>query len=190
MRFIRLSIVLLLALLAAPVLRAQWSGSVNVTGGFGAVKSLRGEIFEEEGLPKFIYHELGQSTLRVNYNAPNFQWTSLLEGKVENKSTDNYHITFSALDKKLDSDDLDIDNIDMNAIVKMNEELPVSAQYRSDIMWRPAPGHRLSFWARYNLKYHTSSNLQGRFEIAEREPVAGSPRHLGPYRRHRLPHHA
>ena len=159
MRFIRLSIVLLLALLAAPVLRAQWSGSVNVTGGFGAVKSLRGEIFEEEGLPKFIYHELGQSTLRVNYNAPNFQWTSLLEGKVENKSTDNYHITFSALDKKLDSDDLDIDNIDMNAIVKMNEELPVSAQYRSDIMWRPAPGHRLSFWARYNLKYHTSSNL-------------------------------
>ena len=159
MRFLRLSIVLLLTLLAAPVLWAQWSGSVNVTGGFGAVKSLRGEIFEEEGLPKFIYHELGQSTLRVNYNAPNFQWTSLLEGKVENKSTDNYHITFSALDKKLDSDDLDIDNIDMNAIVKMNEELPVSAQYRSDIMWRPAPGHHLSFWARYNLKYHTSSNL-------------------------------
>ena len=158
MRYFRLSLVLLLTLLSTPVLRAQWSGSVNVTGGFGAVKSLRGEIFEEEGLPKFILHELGQSTLRVNYNAPNFQWTSLLEVKVENKSTDNYHITVSAIDDKAHSDDI-LDRIDMNAIVKMNEELPISAQYRSDIMWRPAPGHHVSFWARYNLKYHTSNNL-------------------------------
>lgn len=153
MRFLRLSIVLLLALLAAPVLRAQWSGSVNVTGGFGAVKSLRGEIFEEEGLPKFIYHELGQSTLRVNYNAPNFQWTSLLEGKVENKSTDNYHIALKTDEKG------SVESLDMNAIVKMNEEIPVNAQYRSDISWRPLPGQRFAFWARYNMSFKTSSNL-------------------------------
>ena len=158
MRCLRLFLVLLLTLLSTPVLRAQWSGSVNATGGFGAVKSLRGEIFEEEGLPKFIFHELGQSTLRVNYNVPNFRWTSLLEGKVEKKSTDNYHITVSAIDDKAHSDDI-LDRIDMNAIVKMNEELPVSAQYRSDMMWWPAPGHHVSFWARYNLNYKTSNNL-------------------------------
>jgi len=159
MRCLRLSFVLLLTLLSTPVLRAQWSGSVNVTGGVGAVKSLRGEIFEEEGLPKAIWHELGQSTLRVNYKTPNFQWTSLLEGKVEYKSTDNYHIAISVIDDKSDSDKTDLDRLDMNAIVKMNEELPVSAQYRSDITWQPAPGHRLAFWARYNLNYKASSNL-------------------------------
>jgi len=159
MRYVRLAIVLMLLMAAAPGLRAQWSGSVNATGGFGAMKSLRGEIWEEEGMPKYILHELGQTTLRVNYNTPNFQWTSMLEGKVENKSTDNYHITFSALDDKLSANEIYPDNIDMNAIVKMNEELPVNAQYRSDIMWRPAPGHRLTFWARYNLNYKKSNNL-------------------------------
>ena len=159
MRCLRLSIVLLLTLLSAPVLRAQWSGSVNVTGGFGAMKSLRGQIWEEEGMPKYILHELGQSTLRVNYNNPKLQWSQLLEGKVENKSTDNYHITFSGIDEKLNADGLTLDKIDMNAIVKMNEEMPVSAQYRSDLTWRPAPGHRIAFWARYNLNYKTSENL-------------------------------
>ena len=159
MRFLRLSIVLLLTLLSTPVLRAQWSGSVNVTGGFGAMKSLRGQIWEEEGMPKYIWHELGQSTLRVKYDAPDFQWTSLLEGKIENKSTDNYHITISVLDDNPNSGELSQNRMDSNAIVKMNEELPVSAQYRSDISWRPAPGHRLAFWAKYNLNFKTSSNL-------------------------------
>ena len=153
MRYARLSFVLLLTLLAAPALRAQWSGSVNATGGFGAMKSLRGELFEEEGVQKVIFHELGQATLRLNYNNPRLQWTQLLEGKIEHKSTDNYHIAFKADDKD------EVYGFDMNAIVKMGEEIPVNAQYRSDITWRPAPGQRFSFWARYNLNYKASSNF-------------------------------
>ena len=155
MRYLRLSIALLLLLLSTPILRAQWSGSVNATGGFGAVKSLRGQLFDEEdGMPKALLHELGQTTLRLNYNNPQLQWSQLLEGKIERKSTDNYHITLSRLD-----DPGDQYGFDMNAIVKMNEELPVNAQYRSDLTWRPAPGQRFAFWARYNLKYKGSENL-------------------------------
>ena len=154
MRFHRLSLVLLLMLLAAPVLRAQWSGSVNATGGFGAMKSLRGELFEDDDqVPKVIFHELGQTTLKLNYNSPRLQWSQLLEGKVENKSTDNIHLAF-----KTDTKD-DWESLDMNAIVKMGEEIPVNAHYRSDITWRPAQGQRFAFWARYKLDYKASSNL-------------------------------
>lgn len=154
MRFHRLSIVLLLTLLSTPVLRAQWSGSVNATGGFGAMKSLRGELFEDDDqVPKVIFHELGQTTLKLNYNSPRLQWSQLLEGKVENKSTDNFHLAF-----KTDTKD-DWESLDMNAIVKMGEEIPVNAHYRSDITWRPAQGQRFAFWARYKLDYKASSNL-------------------------------
>lgn len=154
MRFLRLYLVLLLMLLAAPVLRAQWSGSVNATGGFGAVKSLRGELFEDDDqVPKVIFHELGQTTLKLNYNSPRLQWSQLLEGKIENKSTDNFHLAF-----KTDKKD-DWESLDMNAIVKMGEEIPVNAHYRSDITWRPAQGQRFAFWARYKLDYKASSNL-------------------------------
>ena len=154
MRSVRLLLSLLLLLTASPLVRAQWSGSVNATGGFGAMKSLRGELFEDEDeVPKVIYHELGQTTLKLNYNNPRLQWTQLLEGKIENKSTDNFHLAFKADDKD------DETSFDMNAIVKMGEEIPVNAQYRSDVTWRPVKGQRFSFWARYNLNYKASSNL-------------------------------
>ena len=149
-----LSLVLLLTLLSAPVLRAQWSGSVNATGGFGAVTSLRGQIFEDEDqVPKVIFHELGQTTLKLNYNNPRLQWTQLLEGKIENKSTDNLHLAFKT--DEMGSDE----SFDMNAIIKMGDEIPVNVQYRSDITWRPAQGQRFVFWARYKLDYKSSSNL-------------------------------
>lgn len=154
MRLIRLLFTLLLILLPATRLSAQWSGSVNATGGFGAVKSLRGQLFEDEDqVPKVIYHELGQTTLRLNYNNPCLQWTQLLEGKIEHKATDNFHLACNI------DEPGSMESLDMNAIVKMNEELPVAAQYRSDITWRPAPGQRFAFWARYNLDYKASSNF-------------------------------
>ena len=154
MKSVHLSLVLLLTLLSAPVLRAQWSGSVNATGGFGAVTSLRGQIFEDEDqVPKVIFHELGQTTLKLNYNNPRLQWTQLLEGKIENKSTDNLHLAFKT--DEMGSDE----SFDMNAIIKMGDEIPVNVQYRSDITWRPAQGQRFVFWARYKLDYKSSSNL-------------------------------
>ena len=154
MRLIRLLFTLLLLLLPAVRLSAQWSGSVNATGGFGAVKSLRGELFEEEDyFPKVIYHELGQTTLKLNYKNNRLQWSQLLEGKIEYKSTDNCHLAFRIDEKGSE------ESFDMNAIVKMNEELPLSAQYRSDVTWQPVAGQQFIFWARYNINYKSSSNL-------------------------------
>lgn len=154
MRLIRLLFTLLLLVLPAVRLSAQWSGSVNATGGFGAVKSLRGELFEEEDdFPKVIYHELGQTTLKLNYKNNRLQWSQLLEGKIEYKSTDNYHLAFKTDEKGSE------ESFDMNAIVKMNEEFPCSAQYRSDITWQPVAGQRFIFWARYNINYKSSSNV-------------------------------
>ena len=154
MKRIRLLFSLLLLLLPAIRLSAQWSGSVNATGGFGAVKSLRGELFEDEDLvPKVIYHELGQTTLKLNYKNPRLQWSQLLEGKIEHKSTDNCHLAFKTDEKGSE------ESFDMNAIIKMNEEIPFSAQYRSDVTWRPVPGQQFVFWARYNFNFESSSNL-------------------------------
>ena len=154
MKVSRWLITFCLLLLTAPFVRAQWSGSVNATGGFGAMKSLRGELFEEEDqVPKVIYHELGQTTLKLNYKNPRLQWSQLLEGKIEKKSTDNFHLAFKT--DEMGSEE----SFDMNAIIKLGDEIPVNAQYRSDVTWRPVQGQRFSFWARYNLNYKASSNL-------------------------------
>lgn len=171
MRYIRFIFALLLLVLPASRVSAQWSGSVDATGGFGVMKSLRGQFWEE--MPQSIYHSLGQGTVRVNYKTPTFVWTSLLEGKVEAKSTDNYHLTVFLIDGRNDEDALD-----MNAIVKMNEEHPVSGQYRTEFSWRPAPGRRYTAWAQYKLNFKESSNLtykanwkSTRESLAEESPV-------------------
>lgn len=153
MRLVRLLFTLLLLLLPAARLSAQWSGSVDASGGFGAMESIRGELLEDEGYPKSIYHGLGQTTVKVNYKSPTFQWTSLLEGKLEKKSTDNYHLSALVSDKN----DL-VNGYDLKAVIKINEEIPVKAQHRSDIVWRPVPGQRFTFWTKYNLDFKTSDN--------------------------------
>ena len=152
MRFIRFVFTLLLLVLPASRVSAQWSGNVDATGGFGAMKSLRGQLWDD--LPKAIYHGLGQGTVRINYKNPTIQWTNLLEGRAEAKSTDNYHLTAKMIDGRTDED-----AFDMNAIVKMNEERPLNAQYRTEVSWRPVPGQRYTAWVRYNLNYKKSSNL-------------------------------
>lgn len=126
MRFIRFVFTLLLLVLPASRVSAQWSGNVDATGGFGAMKSLRGQLWDD--MPKAIYHGLGQGTVRINYKNPTIQWTNLLEGRAEAKSTDNYHLTAKMIDGRTDED-----AFDMNAIVKMNEERPLNAQYRTEV---------------------------------------------------------
>jgi len=154
MKNIRLIILFLFLLLPAGRASAQWSGSVDAVGGFGAVKSLRGELWEEEGLPKAIFHSLGQGSVRINYKAPTFQWTSLLEGRVEKVSTDNFHLTAFVTDEQDEEN-----GFDLKAIVKMNEGLPIRAQYRTEASWQPADGRRYTLWGRYQLNYTQSSNL-------------------------------
>ena len=154
MRVRRLCFVLLLVMLGAPAAWAQWSGSVKATGGVGVVTSLRGKIFEEEdNMPRYLYHEMGQTSAQLKYNSAKFQWTSLLEGKVERLTTDNYHFSASVTDENDAANTLD-----MNAIIRMNDELPIKVQYRTDATWRPAPGQRFSVWANYNFFYSESSN--------------------------------
>ena len=150
MKRIRLLFTLLLLLMPVTRLSAQWSGSVDASGGYGAVKSLRGEFWEE--MPKYIYHGKGETGVRIDYKSPTFQWSTSLKGSIEKKGTDNYHITAFLID---DQDDQD--GYDMNAIVKVNEELPVNGSFRTDITWKPAPGRRFDFWARYNMDFKESS---------------------------------
>ena len=82
---------ILALLLSVAPLKAQWSGSVDGMGGFGATKSLRAQFWEDED--KYLTHFLGQGKVSVNYDRPRFHWGSSLEGRYESKLTDNFHLT-------------------------------------------------------------------------------------------------
>ena len=64
-----------LLLVAAGTARAQqWYGNVDGAGGFGWMKSLRGELLE--GQNPNIIHWLGEGNVGFGYKSPKFQWSS------------------------------------------------------------------------------------------------------------------
>ena len=69
-----------LLLLSCVTAKAQWSGSVDMSGGYGGVMS----VDEETRL----HHWLGGGTFRLAYKTPKFQWNTTLGSSYERVSTE------------------------------------------------------------------------------------------------------
>lgn len=144
-----LFLTLFAVLLSAAPLKAQWSGEVDGSGGYGATKSLRNIFWEKED--KYLDHFLGQGRVRVSFDKPRFHWGASLQGQYESKQTDNFHFAAKASDKEED--------VDVSYIVKMNEEKPLSLKFMTDAYFRPSPAGLWSFWLNYDFNYRSATNL-------------------------------
>ena len=107
-----------LLLLAIPV-RAQWSGYVDLAGGYGRTPHQK-YIYMES-----LNHGMMQLDARLQYENPKWTWNTTLNGKWEPKATDSYHVTAKTVGGE--------------AIIKERMTKPLSVGLRSDFSWTPAP---------------------------------------------------
>ena len=76
----KLAFLLLVFLSCSVPLRAQWSGGVDLSAGFGGMRS--DEVNDE--VPMF--HGLTQGVFLLNYKSDQFTWNNRVEGKWEPKA--------------------------------------------------------------------------------------------------------
>ena len=84
----KLTCLILLLLLCSAPLRAQWSGGVDLSAGFGGMKS------EEVNQEAPMFHGLTQGVFLLNYKTDKFSWTNRVDGKWEPKTTENTRIAY------------------------------------------------------------------------------------------------
>ena len=84
----RLPTILFGLLLCVVPLRAQWSGSLDLSGGLGGME---GSLITE-GKP--VFHVLAQGTFQLDYKTDKFSWKTTLNGKWEPNTTDNTRASF------------------------------------------------------------------------------------------------
>ena len=139
--------VLALLLVAAGTARAQqWYGNVDMAGGGGWMKSLRGELLE--GQNPYIGHGLGEGNVGFGYKSPKFQWSAKLKGSYEPKTAERYR-----LEAKTGKEDKDLN---LHALIKANATRPLDLGFRTDFTWTPASQKKYGAWL--NIRYQVDGN--------------------------------
>lgn len=131
-------------LLAVPV-RAQWSGHLDLSGGYGLMPAREAE--ERERLD----HGLIQLNGRIQYKNPQWTWKTTLDGKWEPKGTDSER----AASKN-----------DIEAVVKESRTRPLTVGLRSDLSWTPGADRKYDSWIRYQYKYDEANNQTLRLNLS------------------------
>ena len=132
-----LSLCLALLLCCAP-LRAQWSGSADLSGGLGGME---GSVVSDD---KPMFHGLMQGNFKLNYKTEKFGWTTTLTGKWEPKTTDNSRVAYK--------------NERMGIVYKAATTKPLTTSIRSDFFWTPAKDRNYTAWILYQYKNDRARN--------------------------------
>ena len=127
MRILRRLLICLLLLPLGLPLHAQWNGSLDLTGGFGAIE---GNGITDNGEP--MVHALVQGTVKVGYTKPKFFWGTTLKGKWEPKTTDNSR--------------LQLKNEKLLAMQKSASTKPLSLSLQNDFIFTPSTVRKYSAW--------------------------------------------
>ena len=135
-----------LLLVAAGTARAQqWYGNVDGAGGFGWMKSLRGELLE--GQNPNIIHWLGEGNVGFGYKSPKFQWSSKLKVNYEPKTAERYRVEAKGKDEK---------DLSLRALIKSTNTRPLDLGFRTDFTWTPATQKRYDAW--FNFRYQDDAD--------------------------------
>lgn len=138
--------VLALLLVAAGTARAQqWYGNVDGAGGFGWMKSLRGELLE--GQNPNIIHWLGEGNVGFGYKSPKFQWSSKLKVNYEPKTAERYRAEAKGKEDK---------DLNLRALIKSTNTRPLDLGFRTDFTWTPATQKRYDAW--FNFRYQDDAD--------------------------------
>jgi hypothetical protein len=125
-------------LLCCVPLRAQWSGSADLSGGLGGMKG--SEITEY----KPMFHGLVQGSFKLNYQTEKFSWTTTLTGKWEPKTTDNRRMAYK--------------NERLGVVYKAATTQPLTTSLRSDFLWKPDKDRNYTAWILYQYKNDRARN--------------------------------
>ena len=134
----RLIICFVLLLLGAP-LHAQWFGSVDLSGGFGAIE---GNGITDDGEP--MIHALGRGEFLIGHKTDKFVWKSTLKGKWEPKTTDNARLS---LKKE-----------NLAAVQKAASTKPLTISLKEDFLWKPTEMSNYGAWILYQFDHDMATN--------------------------------
>lgn len=125
-------------LLCCAPLRAQWSGSVDLSGGLGGMEG--SEISDD----KPMFHGLAQGAFQLNYKTEKFGWTTTLIGRWEPNTTDNSRMAYK--------------NERLDLVYKAATTKPLTTSIRSDFLWTPSKDRDYSAWILYQYMNDRASN--------------------------------
>ena len=147
---------LLLVFLAAVPLRAQWSGSADISTGLGG---MTGDEVTRIG---YLGHILAQGNLSLRYRTDKFSWSTALNGKWEPQSNDNTRLN---LDLKQQ------EQLGLELVYKTVKTRPLQVGFRSDFEWKPAQDRKYAAWVSYRYKNdrarNVSNSLSGTLHLDE-----------------------
>lgn len=138
MKQIRLFFICLAFLLGGAPLRAQWSGSMDLSGGIGGME---GNIVNDY-VPMF--HGLANGEFKLNYDTEKFSWKTTVKGKWEPKTTDNARLQYK--------------NEQVSIVYKAATTKPLTTSIKSDFLWTPSQERNYSTWILYQYKNDRASN--------------------------------
>ena len=78
----------------------------------------------------------------------------MVQGDVEKKSTDNYRMSAHIFDIEHEVRT----DYDLESSIKLTNDLPVHASYRTEATWQPSSGQQYTLWGKYNYYYSYSDN--------------------------------
>lgn len=123
---------LCLLLLAAVPARAQWSGSIDLAGGFGTTPP------NEEDEADRLNHWLTKGAFAFQYQRPTWIWSTTLDGQWEPNESDTQ--------RSVIKDALSI-------VLKETNTKPYSAGLRSQLSLTPAGNRKYDIWIKYRFKH-------------------------------------
>ena len=132
-----LAIVFTLLICSAP-LRAQWSGNLDLSGGFGGMEG------NEEVDLKPMYHGLMKGVFRLNYKKDKFNWNTTLDGKWEPNTTDNTRVSYKGEN--------------LGVVYKAAATKPLSVSVKSEFLWAPSADRNYSAWIFYKYSHDRACN--------------------------------
>ena len=152
MRTMRFFLTLLVLVLSATSLHAQWSAKVDASGGFGMMKGLR--TLTEKG--ERLHHYLGKGTAEITYRDSVVTWKTLLSGSYE--SVDKDHLQGET--RYFDED------VTVDALFTMTHDQPFTTRFRSEAIWQRPSGKMFSAWIQYQFDHNEPYNVNDRFDQA------------------------
>ena len=130
--------------LVSTTARAQWSGSLDASGGFGWMKGMREEVDPDGKLfPGLMLHGLASGGASVKYKGKKFQWDASVRSGFETCDSDKFKFS---LDLRKE------DDIKMETLFRTDKARPLNISGRTEFSWFPSSKSRYSVWFRYDHK--------------------------------------
>jgi hypothetical protein len=137
-------IALALFLLAfAPSLHAQWTGTVNISGGYWQMPSR-----SEEDLA--LENALGKAGVQMTYKTRKLLWETNLNGQFTSKQTDVIRLSVSNKGGNIEEEIRDAAETEM--LDKLKGQEVWNADFKTRVLFKPAVGREYETWLQYTFK--------------------------------------